>query len=152
MTKDNTCMGLTKKDIEKALEKADKEQKKVLDYQPNQEDWEEYIRHAVRQGYENLAVNKVRELTYQKLKEGMERALDRELIASIIHDIWCHWMNYLLDKVEVKDIEDYARWTRQRDTDYANLSEKEKESDCHQADKIITAIREEIENLTKPKE
>jgi hypothetical protein len=72
----------------------------------------------------------------------------REPLAAVSHDIWSSWMRWMFlmgefdyvsgtwkmpkDKVE--------RWKRQMDTDYADLTEKEKESDRHQADKILKVL------------
>ena len=77
-----------------------------------------------------------------------------EAIAAVQHEIWSHWMRYLFsqcpelgetvsapgtrfipaDKVE--------RWMRQMETPYAELSEKEKESDRDQARKVMEALNE----------
>ena len=71
-----------------------------------------------------------------------ERVMEaREELADVQHQIWSHWMNHFLDKVDVRDLEDFARWSRQRDTDYADLSEKEKDSDRSQADKVLAVLR-----------
>jgi hypothetical protein len=67
----------------------------------------------------------------------------REKIASIQHEIWSHWMHYLFS-VSIEDdnghffIQPYHadRWHRQMNTPYDDLSEDEKESDRHQADKL----------------
>ena len=94
------------------------------------EDWDEYIRHCVRQGYENLAVNKVRELTYQKLKEGMERAIKLKPREWQESDGWDSFFNA---KERCCPGDDRALVYNQALNDYD------------------TAIREEMENLTKPK-
>lgn len=71
----------------------------------------------------------------------------REALAAVSHAIWAHWMRYLFSvSVKCKDgsfviIPDYAsRWQRQMDTAYSDLSEREKESDRHQADKILAVL------------
>lgn len=72
----------------------------------------------------------------------------REILAEVIHDqIWSHWMRYQTtccvrnpdgsltippDKVE--------RWNRQANTLYSELPEEERESDRHQADKILECL------------
>jgi hypothetical protein len=70
----------------------------------------------------------------------------REKLAETQHDIWSHWMRYLFsvcynsnsgiiipaDKVEL--------WKRQMITSYKFLSEKEKESDREQADKVLRVL------------
>jgi len=69
-----------------------------------------------------------------------------ELLASVQHDIWSHWMKYLFSICQVNEDgsviiskEKVDRWTRQLNTPYSKLSEKEKDSDRHQAKKIISA-------------
>lgn len=71
----------------------------------------------------------------------------RERLAAVQHEIWAHWMRYLfscgsrvwggdfllpLDKVE--------RWLRQMETPYSELSEQERESDRHQANKVFAVL------------
>ena len=70
----------------------------------------------------------------------------REALASEIHDIWVHWMTYLLScgtrlptgelLINASAVE---RWKRQMVTQYGVLTEREKESDRDQADKIMKA-------------
>lgn len=71
----------------------------------------------------------------------------REEIAYISHEIWAHWMRYLFkcgyfndDGSFVIPAEKVERWQRQIDTPYSQLSEAEKESDRHQADKILDVV------------
>lgn len=79
----------------------------------------------------------------------------RERLADVQHAIWAHWMRYQFsvcqpngdgsvtipaDKVE--------RWSRQMATNYVDLTEKERESDREQADKIISSIRHLLEGAT----
>lgn len=71
----------------------------------------------------------------------------RERIADVQHEIWAHWMRYLFS-VGYEDMEgnfiipaDKARrWKRQTETPYSELTEKERESDRHQADKVIAVL------------
>jgi len=83
-------------------------------------------------------------------KEGRDqgvRELDREKLADLSHEIWSHWMKYLFSvsrqnsdgSVTIPD-EKVSRWTHQSITDYADLTEKEKDSDRDQADKIIQLL------------
>lgn len=75
----------------------------------------------------------------------------REALAAVQHDIWAHWHRYVIsvsaqnpdgsltipaDKVE--------RWARQMNTSYQELSEKERESDRDQADKILARLSNEL--------
>lgn len=80
----------------------------------------------------------------------------RERLADIQHAIWSHWMTYMFSVCET--YQDYTeesngnfdmilipedkadRWRRQMEKEYDELSEKEKESDRHQADKIIQEL------------
>ena len=71
----------------------------------------------------------------------------RERIASVQHAIWSHWMKYLftcgtynLDGSWTMPKEKVDRWTKQMNTTYQELSEAEKESDRHQADKVIAVL------------
>lgn len=71
-----------------------------------------------------------------------------EVIADQQHQIWAHWMRYLFSVCIEEDdgcmtipsvfVE---RWKRQCATDYADLSEKEKESDRDQARKVLAALQ-----------
>lgn len=74
--------------------------------------------------------------------------LDRETIAAVQHEIWAHWIRYHF-RVSQKSasgtfiipVDKVKRWQRQMEMPYSELSEEEKESDRHQADKVIAAIR-----------
>ena len=78
----------------------------------------------------------------------------RERIAAVQHEIWSHWMSYLFSVCEVDDETGDAiipaqyveRWQRQVRTDYANLTDKERESDRNQADKVLAELRYQIES------
>ena len=70
----------------------------------------------------------------------------RERLAAVAHEIWAHWMHYLFSKCEQNPdgsmtipVGLVLRWGRQVDTPYSELSEQERESDRHQADKMIAA-------------
>jgi len=72
----------------------------------------------------------------------------REALAALEHEQWAHWTRYMLDTIEqhmaewpfaskqLRDLECVARWRRQIDTPYEDLSEKEKDSDREWADKV----------------
>jgi len=73
----------------------------------------------------------------------------REKLADVSHDIWSHWMRWMLsvgrwnnDGTWTMPAEKLERWGRQMGTPYANLSDKEKDSDREQADKILVALKE----------
>lgn len=71
----------------------------------------------------------------------------RERLAKEIHSIWSHWMKHLFSKAVWRDgehfipKESFDRWWRQMKTPYDLLSEKEKESDRHQADKLLPLLQ-----------
>lgn len=79
----------------------------------------------------------------------------KEKLARYIHDEnWSGWMEYLFSKCtplrgqydkETGDlvIPKWAvdRWTKQMNTKYEDLSEKEKESDRKEADRILEIIK-----------
>lgn len=82
----------------------------------------------------------------------------KELIADFMHDQWSHWetwrntqttiLGQTKDKRDIDCIdfslhkETYDRWKRQMETPYADLSEKEKDSDREWAKKLITYLIE----------
>lgn len=89
-----------------------------------------------------------------------------EKVADFMHDQWSHWMKYLYSKLTVSDeinwkslgdrtmndmyasrrtIDqfDHEHWKRQMETPYAELSEKEKDSDREWAMKLIKLLSEE---------
>lgn len=83
----------------------------------------------------------------QELDENKEEVTARELLSDLSHQIWVHWMKYqesvsnLNEKGEwVIPKEKVERWKRQMETNYNDLSDKEKESDREQADKILKIL------------
>ena len=72
----------------------------------------------------------------------------REQLADIQHAIWAHWMGYMFgcgefrkDGTWVMPAEKLERWWRQKETPYSELSDKERESDRHQADKALAVVQ-----------
>lgn len=70
-----------------------------------------------------------------------------EKLADMQHEIWSHWMRYLfsicaetISGAIVISPDKVKHWTRQINTPYLELSEKEKESDRDQARKIIAVL------------
>ena len=68
-------------------------------------------------------------------------------LADVQHEIWSHWMKYLFEVTVQNDdgtvtipADKVANWKRQMVTSFADLSEKEKQSDIEQAQKVINAI------------
>jgi hypothetical protein len=63
----------------------------------------------------------------------------REKLAELEHQQWAHWTRYMLDNLTPENI---ARWRTQIDTLYSDLSEDEKESDRHWANKVLEVLGE----------
>ena len=75
----------------------------------------------------------------------------REKLAELEHNQWAHWTRHMLDNLSPENIE---RWRRQIETSYAELSEKEKDSDRGWADRVlglceIQTLKEEAEKWVK---
>jgi hypothetical protein len=73
----------------------------------------------------------------------------REKLAEVAHDgIWAHWTRYQFSKcVQNADgsltipADLVERWARQANTPYTGLTEREKESDREQADKMLAVMK-----------
>ncbi len=61
----------------------------------------------------------------------------REKLADLEHRQWAHWTKYMLENLSDENKE---RWKVQCQTDYKNLSEKEKDLDRTWADKVLKTI------------
>ena len=68
----------------------------------------------------------------------------REKLADVQHAIWASWMQWVFDICPANDdgsvtipAELVARWKRQIDTKYEDLTDPEKDSDREQADKVL---------------
>lgn len=61
----------------------------------------------------------------------------REQLASLEHEQWAHWTRWQIDNASP---EANARWERQIATPYAELSEREKDSDRVWADKVLALV------------
>lgn len=90
------------------------------------------------------------------------KAEQREQLADLEHQQWAHWTKYMLDTLTIEigaalhgvlAPDDYkqaieaitgvnclSRWLRQTTTPYAELTEKEKDSDREWADKALAII------------
>jgi len=82
----------------------------------------------------------------------------REDLADLEHQRWSRWQKYLHSKCKKLRNKDLVipnalveRWTRQTNTDYKDLTRKEKDSDRKEADQTISKILEkyEKENIKK---
>jgi hypothetical protein len=72
---------------------------------------------------------------------------ESEKLASLQHEIWAHWMRYLFSVCRMNPdgsctipSELVQRWKRQMETPYDRLTEREKESDREQVEKIISGM------------
>ncbi len=71
----------------------------------------------------------------------------REKLASLAHEQWSGWMEYLFSKTisssdgsAIIPQEYYERWKRQMITPYSSLPDNEKESDRLEADRVIELL------------
>lgn len=71
----------------------------------------------------------------------------REELADVQHAIWAHWMQYMFSCGTFDEQGNWImpwdkarRWQRQMDTPYAELTDKERESDRDQADKVLAVL------------
>lgn len=74
----------------------------------------------------------------------------REELAELAHEQWSGWMKYLFSKCPEQWTGSVLipsgaaeRWKRQMNTPYSELSEKEKDSDRKEADKVLAVIRKD---------
>lgn len=72
-----------------------------------------------------------------------------ELLADKEHASWARWMKYLFSQGATNENDDFVipaklerRWARQAYTDYAHLSETEKQSDRAEVMHILPIIKE----------
>jgi hypothetical protein len=76
----------------------------------------------------------------------------REQLAALEHEQWAHWTKYMLDNADTSPVPDgigggvhiykeaVDRWRKQIKTPYADLTEKEKDSDREWADKVLALM------------
>lgn len=72
----------------------------------------------------------------------------REQLADVQHAIWSHWMRYQFSVCQSNGdgsitipADLVERWSRQMATNYTDLTNKERESDREQADKVLAVLR-----------
>jgi len=81
------------------------------------------------------------------IKEADREIEMREKLASYAHETWSGWMKYMFNKCEstvhgeMIPPELVERWNRQMNTEYKDLSDKEKQSDRDEADKMMRIMR-----------
>ncbi len=61
----------------------------------------------------------------------------QERLAELEHIQWAHWTKYMLDNLT---LENMAKWWKQSQTSYSELSEVEKEADRKWARKVVEAL------------
>lgn len=66
--------------------------------------------------------------------------MNREELASIIHDIWCNWMIYFMPRIKVNNQFEKKRWIRLMSTKYKDLTDHEKLSDLEIVDKFFSML------------
>lgn len=85
----------------------------------------------------------------------------REVMANQEHIRWAKWQKYLHSKLQYEernfgshkvayyllDAGLYEHWSRQIDTDYSELSEKEKDSDREQVEPYLSIIEERVDKI-----
>lgn len=67
-----------------------------------------------------------------------------EKLAKLEHDQWAHWTHYMVNNLSPENI---ARWRRQIETPYAELTEEEKEKDREWARKALAYVLEELRRI-----
>jgi len=106
------------------------------------------------EGYSYLlsdpTLTKMMQIQYKEVqykKAGKKKSL-RDNLAALAHAQWSGWMEYLFTKGETQPDGTFAigkesveRWKRQMETPYADLSEREKDSDRKEADKMLDAFK-----------
>lgn len=78
-----------------------------------------------------------------------------EQLAAVQHEIWAHWMRYMFTCGQFGPDGSWhmpafkaERWQRQMDTPYAELTDRERESDREQADKILAVVAPQLAAAT----
>ena len=85
-------------------------------------------------------------MSEQQFTESFALLVDE--LAALEHQRWAHWQQYVHEKGErrpdgslVLPAELVARWQRQIDTAYEDLSNEEKESDREQVQKYLPILK-----------
>jgi len=91
-------------------------------------------------------------IAHRQVEEAQQKKQEWiETVAAVQHEIWSHWMKYLFSQCPKLGVGvtftryipavKVARWRRQMNTPYAELSEEEKNSDRDQAKKVMDALK-----------
>jgi hypothetical protein len=91
-----------------------------------------------------------------RLRAALESDELIEAVAAWDHSAWAGWMRYLFSKAQTRGNGDYlciprtwwTRWLRQVNTSYADLSEREKDSDRKEARALLAVIKETVAALS----
>jgi len=88
----------------------------------------------------------------EKIKAALESPELLEKLATIEHERWAHWQQYMHDHCEKASDGSLVippalaqRWQAQIDTRYADLSEAEKDSDREQVRRYLSTIVAAVE-------
>jgi hypothetical protein len=84
-----------------------------------------------------------------RIREVLESVNTVERLAAIEHERWAHWQQYLHNQCERQEdgsltipVELVARWQAQIGAPYAELSEREKNSDREQVRRYLDVLVE----------
>ena len=87
-----------------------------------------------------------------KFFDSSTRAALVNKLAAIEHERWAHWQRYMHGKASRQDdgalvipAELVARWEKQIETPYANLSAADQESDKEQVERYLPIIEEALD-------
>ena len=80
----------------------------------------------------------------KELETFLETKSLLEALANLEHERWTGWMHWMFDNWTKENI---ARWKRQMQTPYNQLSEREKESDRREVRKTLATILKEYNNV-----
>ena len=87
----------------------------------------------------------------EAIREALESVHMVEQLAAIEHERWAHWQRYVHDQCERQDdgslvipAELATRWQAQIETPYAQLSEREKDSDREQVRRYLPVVIEAL--------
>ena len=108
--------------------------------------------HRRNDGPVKLAIKMLEVMQNSIIEDDEDNQIDykqlEETLAELCHSQWSGWMKYLFSKCETTKEKDMiipewavARWLRQSNTDYDELSPEEQESDRVEARKFIKIIQ-----------
>lgn len=106
-----------------------------------------------KQGLEYI-IALAKQQTLQEVEEKIDGRLEH--YAHLEHERWAKWQRYVHSKLEyveyaqdgktfagyILDADDYEHWERQIDTDYTELSDREKDSDRAQVKPYIDDMKQ----------